>query len=30
MWEPFDPSRSLTALQQDSTVIAVIEMTQSK
>src|ERR687890_987453 len=30
MSEPFDPSRSLTALEQDSTVIAVIEMSQSK
>src|ERR671910_3467726 len=29
MSEPFDPSRSLTALEQDSTVIAVIEMSQS-
>ena len=26
----FDASRSLTALQQDSTIIAVIEMSQSK
>jgi len=26
----FDPSRSLTALEQDSTIIAVIEMSQSK
>jgi hypothetical protein len=30
MSEPFNPSRSLTALEQDSTVIAVIEMSQSK
>jgi hypothetical protein len=30
MSEPFDPSRSLTALEQDSTVIAVIQMSQSK
>src|ERR671918_1929893 len=30
MSDPFDPSRSLTALEQDSTVIAVIEMSQSK
>ena len=30
MSEAFDPSRSLTALEQDSTVIAVIEMSQSK
>jgi transposase len=29
MSEPFDSSRSLTALEQDSTVIAVIEMSQS-
>ena len=29
MSESFDPSRSLTALEQDSTVIAVIEMSQS-
>jgi transposase len=29
MSEPFDPRRSLTALEQDSTVIAVIEMSQS-
>ena len=29
MSEPFDPSRSLTAFEQDSTVIAVIEMSQS-
>src|SRR5918994_4731511 len=29
MSEPFDPSRSHTALEQDSTVIAVIEMSQS-
>jgi transposase len=26
----FDPSRSLTALEPDSTIIAVIEMSQSK
>ena len=26
----FDASRSLTALEQDSTIIAVIEMSQSK
>jgi transposase len=30
MLEPFNPSRSLTALEQESTVIAVIEMSQSK
>ena len=30
MLEPFNPSRSLTAFEQDSTVIAVIEMSQSK
>src|SRR5919106_1781890 len=30
MSESFDPSRSLTALEQDSTVMAVIEMSQSK
>ena len=30
MLEPFNPSRSPTALEQDSTVIAVIEMSQSK
>jgi transposase len=30
MSESFDPSRSLTALEQDSTVIAVIEMSQAK
>jgi transposase len=30
MLEPFNPSRSLTALEQDSTIIAVIEMSQSK
>src|ERR687897_688558 len=29
MSEPFESSRSLTALEQDSTVIAVIEMSQS-
>jgi len=28
--EPFNPSRSLAALEQDSTVIAVIEMSQSR
>ena len=26
----FDPSRSLTTLEQDSTIIAVIEMSQTK
>ena len=30
MSQPFDASRSLTALDQDSTIIAVIEMSQSK
>ena len=30
MLEPFNPSKSLTALEQGSTVIAVIEMSQSK
>ena len=30
MLEPFNPSKSLAALEQDSTVIAVIEMSQSK
>jgi transposase len=30
MSQPFDASRSLTAFEQDSTVIAVIEMSQSK
>jgi transposase len=30
MSQSLDPSRSLTALQQDSTVIAVIEMSQTK
>jgi transposase len=30
MLKAFNPSRSLTALEQDSTVIAVIEMSQSK
>ena len=30
MSRPFDASRSLTALEQDSTIIAVIEMSQSK
>ena len=29
MSEPFDASRSLTALEQDNTIIAVIEMSQS-
>ena len=28
--QAFDASRSLTALEQDSTIIAVIEMSQSK
>jgi len=28
MSRPFDASRSLTALEQDSTIIAVIEMSQ--
>ena len=27
--QPFDPSKSLTAIEQDSTIIAVIEMSQS-
>ena len=27
---PFDASRSLTTLEQDSTIVAVIEMSQSK
>src|SRR5512139_3908654 len=30
MSQPFDSSRSLTVLEQDSTIIAVIEMSQSK
>ncbi len=30
MSQPFDASRSLTAFEQDSTIIAVIEMSQSK
>ena len=30
MSQPFDASRSLTVLEQDSTIIAVIEMSQSK
>jgi len=30
MSEAFDASRSLTALEQDSTIIAVIEMSQAK
>ena len=30
MAHPFDASRSLTALEQDSTIIAVIEMSQAK
>jgi hypothetical protein len=30
MSQPFDASRSLTALEQDSTIIAAIEMSQSK
>src|SRR5215470_6215230 len=30
MSRPFDASRSLTVLEQDSTIIAVIEMSQSK
>jgi hypothetical protein len=30
MSQAFDASRSLTALEQDSTIIAVIEMSQSK
>ena len=30
MLEPFNPSKSLAALEQDSTVIAVIEMSQSR
>ena len=30
MLQPFDASKSLTTLKQDSTIIAVIEMSQSK
>jgi transposase len=30
MSQPFDASRSLTTLEQDSTMVAVIEMSQSK
>jgi transposase len=30
MSQAFDASKSLTALEQDSTLIAVIEMSQSK
>ena len=30
MSQPFDASKSLTTLEQDNTVIAVIEMSQSK
>jgi len=30
MSQPFDASRSLTSLEQDSTIIAVIEMSQAK
>ena len=30
MSQPFEASRSLTALEQDSTIIAVIEMSQTK
>ena len=30
MSQPFDASRSLTVLEQDSTIITVIEMSQSK
>jgi transposase len=30
MSQPFDASRSLYALEQDNTIIAVIEMSQSK
>src|SRR6266542_4000684 len=30
MSQPFDASRSLTAFEQDSTIVAVIEMSQSK
>ena len=29
MSQPFHPSRSLTTLEQDSTIVAVIEMSQS-
>ena len=29
MSQPFDASKSLTTLEQDSTIIAVIEMSQS-
>jgi transposase len=30
MSQPFDASRSLTAFEQDNTIIAAIEMAQSK
>ena len=30
MFQPFDASKSLIAFEQDGTVIAVIEMSQSK
>src|SRR5438552_12579254 len=30
MSQPFDASRSLTAFEQDTTLVAVIEMSQSK
>ena len=30
MSQPFDASRSLTAFEQESAIIAVIEMSQSK
>ena len=30
MLQPFDASKSLTAFEQESTVVAVIEMSQSK
>jgi hypothetical protein len=30
MSQPFDASRSLTSLEQDSIIIAVIEMSQAK
>ena len=30
MSQPFDASKSLTAVEQDSTIIAVIEMSQSR
>lgn len=30
MLEPFNPSRSLTALEQDNTVIAVIARTSAR